>query len=233
MNNVVSTTNLRLNRYAAVIAHIPPTGRKFKGVKKAEATEIQQKALDSWLACSSKVILVNMASDVAHLNTKGVTFEEKHAANPTILTLLAILGKSVSGDSFGVVVDDWTILDPAGPAIVSSVRLRAQLSRAWACTAMLDVWSHGDGSRVIGSDAWAFWISGQVASYMATACKNPPMAGTGQEWVSWLATELKEKVLGHRYFDATDLGLAKFIAPEEPYIKQSGDPISLPFTRHA
>jgi hypothetical protein len=215
--------NNRLVRYNAVVAKILPP----KGKKKEAQQVIQQLALDSWLNAASKVILLNRPEEIPYLKVKGVVFEEKHADNPTVNDALAVLAKELPDNGYGVLLEDRVILDAKGPEALNRVRLAAQLSKAWACVATLDQQEDVE-SEVVGTGGAAFWISKNVAKYLKDSCKNPPYLSEYPEWAEWLHGEIKGKVLGHRFFDATRHKLGRTLAEKGTKLVK----LVMPFTRH-
>jgi len=214
--------NNRLVRYNAVVAKILPP----KGKKKEQAQAIQQLALDSWLNAASKVILLNRPEEIPYLKVKGVVFEEKYADNPTVNDALAVLAKELPDNGYGVLLEDRVILDAKGPDTLNRVRLAAQLSKAWACVATLD--HKEESGEVAGTGGAAFWISKNVAKYLKDTCKNPPYLSEYPEWAEWLHGEIKVRVLGHRFFDATAHKLGKVLAEKGTKLAK----LVMPFTRH-
>lgn len=215
--------NNRLVRYSVLVAKILPP----KGKKKEAIQLVQQQALDSWLNAASKVILLNRKEEIPYLNVKGVIFEEKYADSPTVSHALEVLGKEVPTDSYGVLVEDRVILDAKGPDTLNRVRLAAQLSKAWACVASLDH-EDSESGESIGTGGAAFWISKNVAKYLKDTCKNPPYLSDYPEWAEWLQVEIKGKVLGHRFFDATAHKLGKTLTDKATKVVR----LTMPFTRH-
>lgn len=215
--------NNRLVRYSVLVAKIIPP----KGKKKESVQAIQQRALDSWLNAASKVILLNRPEEIAYLKFKGVIFEEKFADAPTVNDALAVLGKEVPDSGYGVLVEDRVVLDPKGADILNRVRIAAQLSKAWACVAALDH-EDADTGDLIGSGGAAFWISKNVAKYLKDTCKNPPYLSDYPEWAEWLQVEIKGKVLGHRFFNASAHSLAKTLGDKTTKVAQ----LVMPFTKH-
>ena len=201
---------------------IPPKGKKKESVQ-----AIQQQALDSWLNAASKVILLNRPEEIAYLKTKGVIFEEKFADAPTVNDALAVLSKELPDTAYGVLVEDRVILDPKGADTLNRVRIAAQLSKAWACVAEMDHVDSESGD-LIGSGGAAFWISKNVAKYLKDTCRNPPYLSDYPEWPEWLQVEIKGKVLGHRFFNASAHNLGKTLTDKATKVAQ----LVMPFTRH-
>jgi hypothetical protein len=216
--------NNRLVRYNVLVAKIIPP----KGKKKEAAQAIQQLALDSWLNAASKVILLNRPEGIPYLKVKGVVFEEKYADAPTVNDALLVLSKELPENGYGVLLEDRVILDAKGPDKLNRVRLAAQLSKAWACVAALEHEDSSEEGTVLGTGGAAFWISKNVAKYLKDTCKNPPYLSEYPEWAEWLQGEIKMRVLGHRFFDATAHKLGKVIAEKGAKFPN----IVLPFTRH-
>lgn len=229
--NTTNVTIARLIRYSVIVAHLskPKSSRKGK-----IETQNQQLALASWLACASKVVLLNRPEDVAHLeHTKGVIFDERFSSGaemptPTVADMLKVLAAECPSDGFGVIPAGNTLLDPDGCKVMNNVRIQAQLSKAWAAVDFGPV-LFGEDSAKVGEAVSAFWVSKQVAKYIADTVKNPPFANEQTAWVEWLGQALTAKVLGHRYFDATPHALAFSLSA-------GGDvpvyAVQRPFTKH-
>lgn len=217
--------NNRLVRYSVLVAKIfPPTG---KGKKKETIQAIQQKALDSWLNAASRVILLNRVEEIAYLNTTGVFFEEKYADAPNVNDAMDVLSSELPDAGYGVLVEDRVVVEAKGSYTLDRVRREAQLSRAWVCVAEID-YEDSETGESIGTGGAVFWISKNVAKYLKETCKNPPYLSNYPEWSNWLQEEIQSKVVGHRYFDASDHKLAKTLGDKSMPIAK----ITMPFTRH-
>lgn len=214
--------NDRLVRYSVVVAKIIPA----KGKKRELLAQIQQSALDSWLNAASKVVLLNRPEEIPYLNVKGVVFEEKYADSPTVIAAMAVLGEELPDSGYGVLVEDRVILEPKGAHVLNNVRLAAQLSKAWVAVADVDI-NDVDGN-LQGVGGAVFWISKTVARYLKETCKNPPLLENYPVWASWLQDEIKAKVFGHRYFDASQHNLAKVVVVKGFDVVK----LAMPFTKH-
>lgn len=215
--------NNRLVRYNAVVAKIVPP----KGKKKEEVQAIQQQALDSWLLASSKVILLNRQEEIPYLKTNGVIFNEKYSSDTHVIHGLEVLASELPADGYGILLEDRVILDPRGANTLNKVRIDSQLSKAWACVAALDHEDHKTG-ELIGVGGAAFWLSKNVAKYICDTSKNPPFFTDYPEWSEWLEAQIKAKVFGHRFFDASAHSLGKVLGEES---KPIAKPV-MPFTKH-